>query len=65
MKRDTLSVMPRGGRRPGAGRKPSPDSKRAILAVRIAAAELAKLAVYCASRNITPADAVREWIANL
>ena len=51
--------LPRGGSRPGAGRKPR-DTPREAITVRLEPQDAAKLRDLCAARNVSQA----EWIAD-
>lgn len=54
----------RGGKRKGAGRKPSPDSRRNKVMVRLNEDEKAWLTARAANKNITASDVFRRLIAD-
>lgn len=51
----------RGGKRPGAGRKPAWNARRALLSVRVTEFAKAKIEVTAESRGITTGELVSEW----
>lgn len=55
----------RGGKRPGAGRKPIEGSRRALLSVRVTEEAKQKVENTAAGRGITPGELVQEWAERL
>lgn len=55
----------RGGKRPGAGRKPLDGSRRALLSVRVTDEAKEKVESTADARGITAGELVQEWAETL